>query len=257
MAHRYQEHEYRFYALDLRKYGRSLLPHQLPNNVRNLREYHADIDVALAVFHAEGYAIVVLSGHSTGGLIAALYAQEGAQRYTLAALVLNSPFLALPQGRMVRLLVALLVAAVGRLAPDLKLLGTLSTHYGTSLHRQYRGEWEYNLAWKPVKIFPVTAGWLRAIHTAQRRLRRGETLALPVLVLHSDRSVQGSGWSDEYFSADGVLKVHDIAMLAPRLGMQVTVLIVAGGIHDLVLSRLPVREKMYEKLFAWLTYTLA
>ena len=39
MARRYQEHGYRFYAIDLRKYGRSLLPYQLPNNVRDLREY--------------------------------------------------------------------------------------------------------------------------------------------------------------------------------------------------------------------------
>ena len=83
MARRYQEHGYRFYALDLRKYGRSWLPHQLPNNVRDLREYHADIDAALAVLQAEGCATVLLSGHSTGGLIAALYAQEGTQRHTL------------------------------------------------------------------------------------------------------------------------------------------------------------------------------
>ena len=59
MARRYQEHGYRFYALDLRKYGRSWLPHQLPNSVRDLREYHADIDAALAVLHAEGCATVL------------------------------------------------------------------------------------------------------------------------------------------------------------------------------------------------------
>lgn len=252
MARRYQEHGYRFYALDLRKYGRSWLPHQLPNNVRDLREYHADIDAALVVLHAEGCATVVLSGHSTGGLIAALYAQEGGQRRTLAALVLNSPFLALPQNWMVRQLTAALAAVVGRLAPDLKVPGTLPTHYGASLHRQYRGEWDYNLAWKPVEVFPITMGWLWAIHIAHQRLQRGEALNLPVLVLHSDRSVRGNGWSDEYFCADGVLKVRDIEMLAPRLGTHVTVISIAGGIHDLVLSPLPVREQVYEKIFSWL-----
>ena len=256
MARRYQEHGYRFYALDLRKYGRSWLPHQLPNNVRDLREYYADIDAALAVLHAEGCTTVLLSGHSTGGLIAALYAQEGAYRHTLAALVLNSPFLAFPQNWVARHLVVPLAAAVGRLAPDLKVPDTLPTHYGASLHQQYRGEWDYNLVWKPVKVFPVTTGWLRAIHTAHRRLQRGEALTLPVLVLHSDRSVRGNGWSEEYFCADGVLKVRDIETLAPRLGTRVTVTTITGGIHDLVLSPLPVRGQVYEKIFAWLKHTL-
>ena len=256
MAHRYQEQGYRFYALDLRKYGRSWLPHQLPNNVRDLREYYADIDAALAVVRAEGCATVVLSGHSTGGLIAALYAQEGAQRHSLVALVLNSPFLALPQNWLVRNLAVPFVAAVGRLAPNVTIPSNLPTHYGVSLHRQHRGEWEYNLTWKPLKVFPVTLSWLRAIHTGHRRLQRGAALTLPVLVLHSDHSVRGSGWSEEYFCADGVLNVRDIEKLAPKLGTHVTVTTIAGGVHDLVLSPLPVREQVYEKLFAWLTDAL-
>ena len=256
MARRYQEHGYRFYALDLRKYGRSWLPHQLPNNVRDLREYHADIDAALAVLQAEGCATVLLSGHSTGGLIAALYAQEGTQRHTLAALILNSPFLALPQNWIVRNLAVPLVAAVGRLTPNLKIPGSLSTHYGASLHRQYRGEWEYNLTWKPFEVFHITMSWLRAIHIAHRRLQRGAVLTLPVLVLHSDQSVRGNSWSDEYFRADGVLKVSDIERLAPKLGTHITVASIAGGVHDLVLSPLPVREQVYEKIFTWLTVTL-
>src|SRR6187402_3024139 len=35
---------YHFYALDLRKYGRSILQNQRPNNARNLSEYYQDID---------------------------------------------------------------------------------------------------------------------------------------------------------------------------------------------------------------------
>lgn len=256
MARRYQAQGYRFYALDLRKYGRSWQPHQRPNNVRDLREYHADIDAALAVLRAEGCTTVLLSGHSTGGLVAALYAQEGKHRHELAALLLNSPFLALPQGWASRHLAAPLIAAVGRFMPDLKIPGSLPAHYGTSLHRRYRGEWEYNLAWKPLVVFPITTGWLRAIHTAHRRLLRGAVLTLPVLVLHSDRSVRTRGWSEEYFRADGVLNVHDIRTLAPGLGSRVTVKAIAGGMHDLVLSRLPVREQVYREMFAWLASTL-
>ena len=37
---------YDFYALDLRKYGRSIRPHQTPNYVADLQEYYADLDLA-------------------------------------------------------------------------------------------------------------------------------------------------------------------------------------------------------------------
>ena len=37
---------YDFYALDLRKYGRSLRAHQTPNYVADLSEYFAELDLA-------------------------------------------------------------------------------------------------------------------------------------------------------------------------------------------------------------------
>ncbi|WP_426059005.1 alpha/beta hydrolase [Hymenobacter sp. B1770] len=255
MAERYDEHGYHFYALDLRKYGRSWLPHQRPNNVRDLREYFADLDAALAHMQAQGYGKVLLSGHSTGGLVTALYAREGAGRAAVSALFLNSPFLALHLPRGVRHL-ALSLAAVGRFAPDLTIPGTRLTTYGESLHRQHRGEWDYHLAWKPVEVFAVNMGWLRAIAEGHRRIRCGLGLELPVLVLHADRTVQARGWSEEYFQADGVLNVRDMQTLAPRLGTRVTVRAIVGGIHDLMLSRQPAREHAYRELFAWLATTL-
>ena len=38
----------RFFALDLRKYGRSLRPGQTPGYITNLADYDADIEAALA-----------------------------------------------------------------------------------------------------------------------------------------------------------------------------------------------------------------
>ncbi len=37
---------YDFYAVDLRKYGRSLRDHQTPNYVEDLKEYYEDLDAA-------------------------------------------------------------------------------------------------------------------------------------------------------------------------------------------------------------------
>src|SRR6185295_14302653 len=47
MAERFAAEGYAFYALDLRKYGRSLLPHQHPGFCKDLSEYYADITRAL------------------------------------------------------------------------------------------------------------------------------------------------------------------------------------------------------------------
>lgn len=256
LARRYQQRGHAFYALDLRKYGRSWLPHQRPNHVRALREYYADLDAALAVLRAEGHPAVVLHGHSTGGLLAALYAQDGPGRGAVAALVLNSPFLALYLPWWQRRVALPLAAALGRFAPELPLPGAVPPHYGQSLHRAYRGEWAYHLPWKPVAVFGVTAGWARAIAAGHRRVRRGLGLLLPVLVLHADRTVRTRGWSEAYFHADGVLDVRAIRALAPRLGPRVSVRAVAGGMHDLMLSRQPAREHAYRELFNWLRQVL-
>ncbi|MCB2378120.1 alpha/beta hydrolase [Hymenobacter sp. BT635] len=252
MAAEYQRHGFRFYALDLRKYGRSWLPHQTPNNVRDLREYYPDLDAALTTMLAEGNCTIVLSGHSTGGLIVALYAQEGALRASVAALFLNSPFLEMHQSWLNRKVAIPLAARIGRWVPGLKLPANLPTEYGQSLHQRYHGEWDYHLPWKPLEVFPVNTGWLRAIHTGHQRIARGLSIRQPVLVMHSDKTVTDSGWSEQYFEADGVLNVRHIRELSPRLGPRVTVATIPGGMHDLVLSRPAVRALVYRELFQWL-----
>src|ERR671937_3107208 len=65
MAERFAAEGYAFYALDLRKHGRSMRPHQHPNFCKSLSEYYADIARAIEVIGEP----VLLAGHSTGGMI--------------------------------------------------------------------------------------------------------------------------------------------------------------------------------------------
>ena len=76
LACRFNERGIHFYALDLRKYGRSWLPHQKFNDIRDLRAYFEEITIALEIIRQEGCQTTVLLGHSTGGLIITLYAKE-------------------------------------------------------------------------------------------------------------------------------------------------------------------------------------
>ena len=69
------ERGYDFYALDLRKYGRSWLPHQTPTYVADVTTYYEDLDAALAVVASE-HDHVVMSAHSTGGLTVPLWMHD-------------------------------------------------------------------------------------------------------------------------------------------------------------------------------------
>jgi alpha-beta hydrolase superfamily lysophospholipase len=229
MAERFAAEGYAFYALDLRKHGRSLRPHQHPNFCKSLSEYYADITRAIDEIGEP----VLLAGHSTGGLLCALYAHEGERRDMLRALWLNSAFFdwRLPDWKVAQLHLA---AAWGRLFPFFKDESTLRPDYVNSLLE----EWEFDTRLKPPRGFPIYYGWLGAITDAHARVRGGLRLECPVLSMHSDE-------------ADTVLDWRDIAKWSRMLGERVTVLAFPGGTHDLVLSRPQVREEVFRQLFAW------
>src|SRR5256885_11416266 len=135
MAERFAAEGYAFYALDLRKYGRSMRPHQHPNFCKSLSEYYPDIARAIDVIGEP----VLVAGHSTGGLVCALYMHEGAGREAVRALWLNSPFFdwRLPDWKLAQLHVA---AAVGRFFPFLKDESTLRDDYINLLLDE---QWEF------------------------------------------------------------------------------------------------------------------
>lgn len=106
-----------FYALDLRKYGRSFRPWQTFGFTDNLTDYDEDIRLARRVIARTWGADfpLVLYGHSTGGLIAPLWAQR--HPGTLAGLILNSPWLEFQSYTALRTLGAPVLATLGRLSP--------------------------------------------------------------------------------------------------------------------------------------------
>jgi alpha-beta hydrolase superfamily lysophospholipase len=128
----------------------------------------------------------------------------------------------------------------------------LTPHYGHSLHRDFKGEWDFDLAWKPVDPDPVRVGWLHAAVVAHRRVARGLAIDVPILSLSSDASLQSRVWDERIRTSDVVLDAERIALLAPRLGRHVTVVRIAGGVHDLVLSGEAARRVVFYELDRWL-----
>ena len=242
------------HGLDLRRYGRSLRDHQLPNFVTDLAEYHPELDLAYDLLVAEGAGDVVVAGHSTGGLIVSLWAdaRRRAGKPAPGALVLNSPWLDHWGPRWQRTVGTRVLQAVGAARPELVIPRTVSGVYSQSLHRDRRGEWLFDSDWKPDTSFPVRTGWLRAIRKGHAAVHRGIEVGAPALVLASDVSAAVREWDDVATRSDIVLDVQQIARWAPRLGSRVTLSRIEGALHDVYLSARPVRERAYDVTLRWL-----
>ncbi|WP_293427758.1 alpha/beta hydrolase [Phreatobacter sp.] len=240
-----------FYALDLRKYGRSLRPRQTPNFCTDLAVYDEELDAAAQIIRAgHGHDVLVLMGHSTGGLITSLWASRQRGKGTVQALVLNSPWFDLAGNWFLRGPMTAAIDRVGVLAPKLAING-LDKHYGRSLHRSTGGEWDYSLDWKPIDGFPVVLGWLRAIRRGHAELARGLAMDCPALVCCSALSGPNHRAHEAILRTDSVLDVGQIAGRAHLLGADVTIRRIADGIHDLALSPEPARGRFFAAVAEW------
>jgi alpha-beta hydrolase superfamily lysophospholipase len=251
LAEAWREAGFDFYALDLRKYGRSIGDHQTPNYVTSLEDYDEELDEAARIIREdEGHDVLVVMGHSTGGLITSLWAHRRRGRGIVDALVLNSPWFDLNASLFQRTLGTAAVHRIGTLKPR-TVVGKLGTSYGRYLHRETGGDWDYNLAWKPHGGFPVVAGWLRTIRAGHALLNRGLAIDCPVFVACSDATSNPVREPERISSTDVVLDVEHIAGRAPRLGRHVTLVRIEGGIHDLALSPQPARSRFFAELARW------
>jgi alpha-beta hydrolase superfamily lysophospholipase len=247
MADKFNEWGFDFYAIDLRKYGRSLEEYQHPNFIASIYDYFEEIDKSIEYIRANGVNNIILNGHSTGGLTLSLYAHH---RKNVQGLILNSPFFDLNVPSTVKALAPVL-AAIGKILPFAKL-DSLSENYPKSLHKDYKGEWDFNENWKPITNFPAYLGWTRAIYKAQKKLQSGLKIECPTLVLYSDKSYKGKDWDEIIRISDAVLDVEHIKKYADVIGSDITKVEIKDGVHDLVLSKKEVRNKVYSEIEIWL-----
>jgi alpha-beta hydrolase superfamily lysophospholipase len=252
-----------FYALDLHKCGRSWRQGQTPHFTTDLGRYDVELEHALDVIAAATtQAKVLVYGHSAGGLIVSLWLDR-LQRRGLTAekgvtgLVLNSPWLDLQGPAILRTAGTAAIGAVSRVRKRLVARPPTDGGYGTTLHRDYGGEFDYNLEWKPVGGFPITFGWINAIRRGQATLHRGLDVGVPNLILRSDRSVPEVSDPDAIQRGDAVLDVKQIARWAGCIGNRTTIVPIVDAKHDVFLSLAEARRAAYHELDAWLDWYTA
>lgn len=257
-----------FYALDLRKYGRALRPWQSIGFTDDLTVYDEEIGEALEIIRSEqGGLPLVLLGHSTGGLIATLWAHR--HPGAAAGLILNSAWLEMQTMAGLRPVAQPVLGRIASRNPRWEVpSGGGPDFYGRSLV-EGRGAsglplpegideddpavagWDYVRAWKRPESYPVPAAWLDAVMAGHETIEKDVRLSCPVLSMTSTSSYFESEWSDRVFTSDVVLDVEVIAERSSALADLVTIARFPGK-HDLLLSDPDVRERVRETMRRWM-----
>nr|MCW2727211.1 alpha/beta hydrolase [Aeromicrobium sp.] len=262
MAEFFTDRGFAFYALDLRKCGRSRREGQTGHYVSDLALYDRELDEALAIVREEtGDQPVLLSAHSTGGLILPLWLDRlnrrpgGTKGAGIAGLVLNSPWFDLQGKPWMRTVGTRGIAAVAKVKPKSLVKLPETDAYGTSLHVSGHGEWEFNTVFKPLNGFPVSYGWLTAIRNGHAKLHKGLDIGVPSLVLRSTTTRFARTYSPAVDEADAVLDVRQIARWAGCLGDAVSVVPIDKARHDVFISKDEPRKAAYAAVDTWLRAT--
>lgn len=258
----------KFYALDLREYGRSLQPDSDPCWITDLRYYGAEFDAALdEIRKAYPRLPLILSGHSTGGLIVSLWAH--AHSHLVDGMILNSPWIELQTGIPSRHAFAALLVGLQHI-PTLPLAPRDSTSVYAQSFDGWKPEygplpqplepwktdpsvsgWIVNDAWKDPDGRYVRAAWLNAIIEGQNRVAAGLHIDFPVYLQVSQESYLESQWSVEAFIKDTVLDADLLVKRMKSLGNDVVLQRLLAR-HDVMLSYPPVRQHYWLGLHRWL-----
>ncbi|MDO4716473.1 MAG: alpha/beta hydrolase [Propionibacteriaceae bacterium] len=238
-----------FYAIDLRRYGRSLVEGQKAGYISALSEYYAELDAALALVRADHDRIAVL-GHSTGALTSALWVADRPGQF--AALLLNAPWVARHPSEPRHGLMRMVLAGLSSLDP-LRPVPSAEGFYARTLHVSQDGEWDYNLDYKGHPAFKPRLGWCQAVLEGHSRVAKGLNIDCPVFAMLSKRYDPSTTWSEALTRADVVFDVGRNANRVPSLGDQVTVVRIDGAKHDVFLSLPQARQAAFAELSRWMS----
>jgi len=255
LARAFTDAGHAFYAVDLARAGRSLRPGDTPHYMTDVSEQGDGIDLALAAITAlhPGLPIVV-HGHSTGGLAAAIWAAERPHP-SLVGLILDSPLFGttLTRTDKARMLALPLLAKIRPMA----VVASAPSIYAQHQHSSGGGRWQFDFALKRPAGVPIRAAWLAAARRARAKVARGLDVRLPVLVAMSDSSGPDVADNPLLDRQDTVLSVDEIVRLGPRLGDDVEVVVIPGGVHELSLSQDGPRELYLRTVTRWLDKVIA
>ena len=243
-----------FYAVDLRKFGRSYRPYQTPGYIEDLHEYRLEFNALRdQIVKEQGKDVrILMIAHSQGGLSASLWV-NAEHPHHVEALALNSPWLELQGNRMFRLLSTPVVQMYRLRGGNTVMPMRDPGFYARCIKRSTGGEWDYlDHPLNPGVEFLTRAGWMQAIYNGQDEIAKNLDIQIPVLVCTSDKSMMlQSTWDEGMREADSVLDITAIRQAALHLGDVVALATIRGGLHDLSMSKPDARRKYFRIVTMW------
>ena len=264
LADHFAARGFAFYALDLHKCGRSWREGQTPHFTTDLARYDAELERALDVIaaaHRRGEGAGVRAFRRRTDRLAVAGPAAAPRRHRAG--VASPAWCSTARGWICRARRSCAprdgaaIGAVSRLRKKRVVRPPTEGGYGTTLHRDYGGEFDYDLTWKPIGGFPVTFGWIHAIRRgagpaaprARRRCAEPDPAVGPQRARgHRPRQV------DEIQRGDAVLDVKQIARWAGCIGNRTTIVPIADAKHDVFLSVPEPRQAAYRELDQWLDW---
>ena len=242
-----------FYALDLRKYGRSLRDWQSPGQVEELIQYDEELVQACRLIRQDSGGQrrqrLLLAGHSTGGLVLSLWANRHPER--VAGLVLNSPWLEFQGSALMRQFASAMIDPWNILTPRRELHLPKPEYYFRSMADSEQGQWQLHPVWRPPGGFPIYPSWVKAILNGHAEIAKGLSIEAPVWTVLAAESQIWSAWQARMQQVDIVLDVQEVAARISGLGSEVTLYRQTGAMHDVFASFQPARGQAYEALSRW------
>ncbi len=243
-----------FYAVDLRKFGRSYRSYQTPGYIEDLHDYRLEFNALRdQIVKEQGRDVrILMIAHSQGGLSASLWV-NAEHPHHVEALALNSPWLELQGNRMFRLLSTPVVQMYrlrgGKTVMPMRDPG----FYARCIKRSTGGEWDYlDHPLNPGVEFLPRAGWMQAIYNGQDEIAKNLDIRIPVLVCTSDKSMMlQTTWDEDMREADSVLDITAIRQAALHLGDVVALATIRGGLHDLSMSKPDARRTYFRIITTW------
>ena len=261
-----------FYALDLRKYGRSLRPWQTIGYTDDLTVYDRELATAIGMIREDHPDVpLVIYGHSTGGLIATLFLWRNPE--AASGLILNSAWLELQSMTAMRPALHQVVSRLAAVRPRATVVGasknssyyrSIAEGWGTSglpLPTYFEGHeddnaiigWPVYPEWKLPHSYPAPAAWMQAVLEGHAQVEKHVHLRCPVLSMVSSASHPEEHWGEGFFSSDVVLNPSLVAARSVGLSNQVVIERFPDK-HDLLLSDPPVRQDIYQAIKRWLVF---
>jgi len=254
IAVEFTEEGFQFYALDLRRFGRNIsnLPpnEKGPNEMKNIKEFYEEIHYAIKfIKEVEKMDMIMLCGTGLGGLLSVLFTAEHPQM--INGLCIINPLLSLNSAW--EDLINSSKNWFGSINLDYKE-SQFSFLYHQSLHQSAKGEYQWDLSYKPMSGFPVSVSWVLSLKEALKLLQP-INIELPILLLCSQSGYAIKHWTDDIFKTDIFCKVDGMVGLGGSLGKNVKTQLIKDAMHDILLSKsIRAREDAFDLIFDYFSW---